>query len=220
MAGIKRETGDIIIGTPAPAWMLSFADMMTQIMVFFVLLFSLSDINLLKFSAFFKKMKKPPVVLDEDQLRRVMLEIAEWAQKRGLGDALSMEINERGLAISFSEKLMFNSGSADLLTQSLPLLNEIVSKLKNVNNEVNIEGHTDNIPISNEKFGSNWELSTARATNVVKYLVEQLGVSPTRISASGYGEYRPVSSNATPAGRAANRRVVLIVLRQKVTIVQ
>lgn len=220
MAGIKRDTGDTIIGTPAPAWMLSFADMMTQILVFFILLFSLSDINLLKFSTFFKKMKKPPVVLDEDQLRRVMLEVAEWAQKRGLDDAIAMEINERGLAISFSEKLMFNSGSADILTQSLPLLNEIVSKLKNVNNEVNIEGHTDNVPIASEKFGSNWELSTARATNVVKYLVEQTGVSPTRISASGYAEYRAVAGNDTSAGRAANRRVVLIVLRQRVTLIQ
>jgi chemotaxis protein MotB len=115
---------------------------------------------------------------------------------------------------------MFDSGSADLLTQSLPLLNEIVSKLKNVNNEVNIEGHTDNIPIANERFSSNWELSTARATNVVKYLVEQMGVSPARISASGYAEYRPVFSNDTSAGRAVNRRVVLIVLRQKVTLIQ
>lgn len=220
MAGVKRDTGDIIIGTPAPAWMLSFADMMTQILVFFILLFSLSDINLLKLSTYFKKMKKPPVVLDEDQLRRVMVEIGEWAQKRGLADVIAMEINERGLAISFSEKLMFNSGSADILTQSLPLLNEIVSKLKNVNNEVNIEGHTDNIPIANEKFGSNWELSTARSTNVVKYLVEQMGVSPTRISASGYAEYRPVTSNDTSAGRSANRRVVLIVLRQRVTLIQ
>jgi chemotaxis protein MotB len=217
MATSKKKPGDIIIGTPAPAWMLSYADMVTQILVFFILLFSLSDINLVKFSSFFKKMKRPPVVLDEEQLRRLMLDIAEWADKRGIGDAVTMEINERGLAISFSEKLMFNSGSADILPQALPLLNEIVGKLKNVNNEINLEGHTDNVPITNERFGSNWELSTARATNVVKYLVEQMGVTPTRISASGYAEYRPVSSNNTPAGRAANRRVILIVLRQKIT---
>ncbi len=218
MRGRKRGQEDISIGKPAPAWMLSYADLITQVMVFFILLFSLSDINLVKFSSFFKKMKKPPVVLDEEQLRRLMLEIAEWAEKRGFGDSIAMEINERGLAISFSEKLMFNSGSADILPQALPLLNEIVSKLKDVNNEINLEGHTDNVPISNEKFGSNWELSTARATNMVKYLVEQLGIKPARISASGYGEYRPVASNATPAGRAANRRVVLTVLRQKVIV--
>jgi chemotaxis protein MotB len=214
----SKDPGEITIGKSTPAWMLSYADMMTQILIFFILLFSLSDINLLKFSAFFKKMKRPPVVLDEEQLRRVMLEIGEYAEKKGLQDALDMEINERGLSISLTEKYMFNSGSADLLPQSLPILNEIVDKLKNVSNGINIEGHTDNMPISNDMFSSNWELSTTRATNMVKYLVEQKGIDPARISASGYAEYKPAADNSTPAGRSKNRRVVLIVQRQKVTL--
>jgi chemotaxis protein MotB len=215
---IKKNNEEIQVGKSTPAWLLTYADMITQVLIFFILLFTLSDVNLLKFSSFFTKMKKPPVILDEEQLRRVMLEIADYAEKKGLEDALRMEINERGLSISLTEKLMFNSGSAELLPESLPILNEIIDKLKNVSNEMNIEGHTDNIPISNAEFGSNWELSTARATNVVKYFVETMGVAPDRISASGYAEYRPIESNDTLVGRAANRRVVLIVQRKKIEI--
>lgn len=207
---------DIVIGKSTPAWMLTYADMITQILIFFILLFTLSDINLLKFSSFFKKMKKPPILLDEEQLRRVMLDLATYAQKKGLEEAIEMEILERGLTISLTEKLMFNSGSAELLPGAFPILNEIVDRLKELPNDINIEGHTDNIPISNEFFGSNWELSTARAINVVKYFLDAKGIAPDRVSASGYGEYRPVSDNTTPNGRAKNRRIVLIVQRQRV----
>lgn len=214
----RKLNEEISIGKPTPAWMLSFSDMVTQILIFFVLLFSLSDINIMKFSSYFTKMKKPPVLLDEEQLRRVMVDLAGYARQKGLEDAIRMEIVERGLTINMTEKLMFNSGSAEILPEALPVLNEIVAQLKTIPNDISIEGHTDNIPISNERFGSNWELSTARSTNIVKYFVEQQGIAPSRVSASGYGEFRPVADNSTPDGRAANRRVVLIVQRQRITL--
>ncbi|MBD3246357.1 MAG: OmpA family protein [Candidatus Omnitrophica bacterium] len=203
------------LGKPAPPWMLTYSDMITQVLIFFVLLFTLSDINIVKFSQYFKKMKKPPVVLDEQQLRRVMLELAEYAKQKGLEELIRMEIDETGLKISLTESLMFRSGQAKILPEALPVMEVIADKVKNLSNEIMIEGHTDNIPISTEKFPSNWELSVARAVNVLKYLVESKGLDPSRVSASGYGEYRPVASNETQEGRAQNRRVVLVVLRTR-----
>ena len=203
------------LGKPTSPWLLTYGDMVTQILVFFILLFTLSDINIVKFSQYFTKMKKPPVVVDEQQLRRVMLELAEYAKRKNLEQLISMEIDETGLKISLTESLMFKSGEAKILSEALPVLEIIVGKVKNLPNQIMIEGHTDNVPISTEKFPSNWELSVARAVNVLKYLIETLGLAPDRVSASGYGEYRPVASNETRGGRAQNRRVVLTVLRYR-----
>lgn len=203
------------LAKPSPAWMLTYGDMVTLILVFFVLLFTLSDINIVKFSSFFQKMKKPPVVLDEEQLRRVMLELANYAKEKGLEDKIGLAIDLQGLTITLTESIMFRSGQARLMNEALPILEVIADKIINLPNPLAIEGHTDNIPIRNEQFPSNWELSLSRAVNVLKYLVEKKGVDPGRISAAGYAEYRPVSSNDTPEGRAQNRRVVLVVMRQE-----
>lgn len=217
MAIVKpREEKEIQVGKPSLAWMLTYADMMSLLLCFFILLFSLSNVNLLKFSSYFKKMKASPVFLDEEQLKRVMLEIAEYAENKGLAEAIRMEITEQGLVINLNEKLMFHSGSADLLPEAFPVLDEIFIQLKKVPNEIILEGHTDNVPIHTLEFASNWELSTSRASNVVRYFVENKGFSPFKISASGYGEYRPIGDNLSVDGRALNRRIVLIILRQKI----
>ncbi len=202
----------------APPWMTTYGDMITQVLVFFILLFSLSDINVLKFSSFFTKMKKPPVILDEEQLRRVMVELADLSKREGLGDLIGMEIDERGLKISLTESLMFRSGEARILPEALPVLDKIAEMLESLPNEMMIEGHTDNIPIRTKQFPSNWELSMARAVNMLKYLVEVQEIDASRVSAAGYGEYRPVATNETPEGRAQNRRVVLVVLRQRMEL--
>ncbi len=211
-----REDKEIQVGRPSPAWLLTYADMMSLLLCFFVLLFSLSNVNLMKFSSYFKKTKVPPIFLDEEQLKRVMLEIAEYAKNKGLDEAIRMEITERGLVINLNEKLMFHSGSADLLQEAFPILDEIFIQLKKIPNEIVVEGHTDNVPIHTAEFASNWELSTNRASNVVRYFVENKGFFPFKISASGYGEYRPVADNLVVEGRNLNRRVVLIILRQKI----
>ncbi|MCM8823454.1 MAG: flagellar motor protein MotB [Candidatus Omnitrophica bacterium] len=203
------------LGKSSPPWMLTYSDIVTQVLVFFILLFSLSDINIVKFSSYFRKMKKPPVILDEEQLRRVMLELADYAKEKNLESMIGMEILEQGLIISLTESLMFHSGEARILPEALPVLEVICEKLKYLPNNIAIEGHTDNIPIRTKDFPSNWELSVARAVNVLKYLIEKQGIDPQRVSASGYGEYRPVAGNDTDEGRAKNRRVVLVVQRQR-----
>jgi len=119
------------------------------------------------------------------------------------------------LTLTMVEKILFDSGSAEIKKEGKKVLDRVVEILKNVKDrQINIEGHTDNVPISPRlahKFPTNWELSTARATNVVRYLQEK-GIDPTLLSATGYGEYRPVSPNDTEEGRARNRRIEIVLV--------
>jgi len=141
--------------------------------------------------------------------------------KRTVDSLLSKEINKgkvqahveaRGLIISMGENGVFDSGSDQIKQEGKELLDTIATSLVSVANQIRIEGHTDNIPIKNSKFPSNWELSTARATSVIAYLISKFGMSPELISAAGYAEYRPASANDTVEGRARNRRVDIVVL--------
>jgi chemotaxis protein MotB len=118
----------------------------------------------------------------------------------------------RGLTISLAEAGFFDSGSAVMHQDSLPVLDRIAATLRPLQYSLRVEGHTDNTPIHTAQFPSNWELSTGRATFVLQYLISTARIPPQRLSAVGYGEYRPVSSNASVDGRAQNRRVDLVVL--------
>src|SRR5262249_17603056 len=118
----------------------------------------------------------------------------------------------RGLTISLAEAGFFDSGSAIMHPDSLPVVDRIAATLRPLQYSLRVEGHTDNTPIHTTQFPSNWELSTARATRVLQYLITTGQIPAPRLSAVGYGEYRPAASNATPEGRAANRRVDLVVL--------
>lgn len=137
--------------------------------------------------------------------------------EKALGDEIrnhevQMRVTPEGLVVSMREVGFFNSGEAELLTEGQATLTRIASVLGERGFEIRVEGHTDNVPIHNPRFKSNWELSTARATEVVSLLVERHQFDPMLVSAAGYSEYRPVASNATAQGRAANRRVDLIVV--------
>jgi chemotaxis protein MotB len=135
--------------------------------------------------------------------------------------ALSPEIRNRtasvtstkeGIVVSLSELGFFDSGSAALQPSALPILAEFVEVAGSLHARIRIEGHTDNVPIHNGHFDSNWELSTARATEITKLFITRYAIEPGRLSASGYGEYYPVASNDTPQGRAMNRRIDLVIL--------
>jgi chemotaxis protein MotB len=126
----------------------------------------------------------------------------------------------RGLVISLGEGGFFDSGCDQIKPEGLVLLDAIATGLTGAENHIRVEGHTDNVPISNSKFPSNWELSTARATAIVAYLVVKFGMSPDLMSAAGYAEYRPIASNDTDEGRARNRRVDLVVLDPRVARVE
>jgi chemotaxis protein MotB len=120
--------------------------------------------------------------------------------------------DSRGLTISLAEAGFFGPGSAVMQPQALPVIDRIATTLGPLAYGIRVEGHTDNIPIHTAQFPSNWELSTARATFLLQYLISNGKIPPQRLSAVGYGEYRPMAPNDTPEGRASNRRVDLVVL--------
>jgi len=132
-----------------------------------------------------------------------------------LGNKVRTKIDERGLVISLGEGGFFDSGSDILKPEGRTLLDAIASALVLTDNHIRVEGHTDNVPIKNTRFPSNWELSTARATTVVAYLIDKFKLAPLRLSAGGYSEYRPVETNGTAEGRSRNRRVDIVVLHPR-----
>ena len=132
--------------------------------------------------------------------------------KSVLASKVQTRMDARGLIISLGEGGFFDSGSDQLKPDGRVLLDAIATSLVSTPNHIRVEGHTDNVPIFNSRFPSNWELSTARATTIVAYLIPKFGFSPERLSAAGYAEYRPVATNDTVEGRARNRRVDIVVL--------
>ena len=118
----------------------------------------------------------------------------------------------KGVVIRLNDTMLFDQGSAIIKPEAISTLEKIANSFEKFENPIVIEGHTDSMPINNKSFPSNWELSTARATNIIKYLTETKKFPPSRLSAVGYGEYMPIAENNTPQGRAKNRRVDIIVL--------
>lgn len=149
---------------------------------------------------------------DEKDFRQIKSSIDAYLVKQGAQSKVSLTITRRGLIVSLKEAGFFDSGQAQIKSSAYELINTISEVMTQYNNPLRLEGHTDNIPISTSQFPSNWELSTARAVNGLKYLVKNFDVDPDKISATGYAEFRPMADNATAEGRAKNRRVDLVML--------
>jgi chemotaxis protein MotB len=138
----------------------------------------------------------------------------EQALSASIADNLvAVKRNDYWIELEMNSELLFLSGDAALSKKAQPVLKEIVKVINTLPNAINVEGHTDNIPISNLKYPSNWDLSSARATSVVQELVKE-GVDPTRLSAVGYGEFHPLGDNLTDEGRFKNRRVTMVLMSQ------
>jgi len=161
---------------------------------------------------------------DQQKIDELSAQLDELARSKSmLENKLSQEINdkqiklqmmEKGLVITVVGDLIFDSGKAKIRPEAVGLLNKVATILKENMSQFNvgIEGHTDNVPIQRSGWKSNWELSTARSLSVLHFLVNEEGISPERLSAIGYGEYRPVASNDTKSGRKQNRRVEIVIL--------
>jgi len=161
---------------------------------------------------------------DAQKIEELNAQLDELSRSKSmLEQKLSQEINdkqiklqmmEKGLVITVVGDLLFDSGKARIRPEAYPLLDKVSAILKDNMAQFNIgiEGHTDNMPIKRSGWKSNWELSTARALSVLHYLVKDQGISPERLSAIGYGEYRPVASNDSRDGRKQNRRVEIVIL--------
>jgi len=183
------------IGHPAPPWLVNYADLMTELVCFFVILYALS-------AALNKNVQNAKNQVDE------MIK-----EKKVAGET---EVNKQGLKVTLEEKggsSFFTSGAAETTAEIDSKIQELAPVLKPLvaTNDLLIEGHTDSQRISNEFFDSNWELSTARATAVARLLVDKYGFPPEHVGAVGYGDNRPIAPNDTPEGRARNRRVVFFI---------
>src|SRR5262249_441801 len=143
---------------------------------------------------------------DDADISTLQNELQHALQGEIKARTVALHREEQGLVISLREFGFFDSGSATIKASALPSLDRIASLLAIRTCKLRIEGHTDNIPIHNAHMSSNWELSTARATELVQFLISRYRIAPQRLSAAGYAEYRPVASNATAQGRAQNRR--------------
>jgi len=165
----------------------------------------------------------PEVQVSESPKEMEILEILKTAimdeikkmDNQEVNKDIEVEIDIRGLIIRFPDKVLFDPGKADLKPEAfktLEILGNILNREDFGNMAIRVEGHTDNVPMNSFRFPSNWELSTSRATTVLKYFINSLEISPTRLAASGYGEYYPIESNETKEGRSKNRRVDIVVL--------
>ncbi|SMD13166.1 flagellar motor protein MotB [Sporomusa malonica] len=148
------------------------------------------------------------------QLIELKKMLDQYIADNGLGGALSTALTDDGLMIRIKDTALFPSGSAELRPESRRFGTQIAKLLSPLTQKVTVSGHTDNIPINTRDFPSNWELSSRRAVNFMKFLMSQeTGLKPERFSATGYGEYRPVAGNDTSEGRSINRRVEVFIQR-------
>ncbi len=200
-------------------WMIPYADLLTLLLGFFVVLFAVSHVKdepktapkKPEAHAAQQQTEKP----DQDQalLKRLQQQLGSDLRSRDI----DIRQQERGLVISLKDDILFAPGSAELSPEARRTLDVLVSRLSGALGQqdarpIRVEGHTDNTPIATARYPSNWELSTARATNIVRYLVDSRRLPPGRLSAAGYGEYKPVENNSSIEGKQKNRRVDIVVL--------
>ncbi|MGJ7921977.1 OmpA family protein [Neobacillus sp. LXY-4] len=222
------------------SWLIPYADLLTLLLALFIVLFASSNLSMEKYQQIMISMNnalsgqgnssiKQEVIIpkkgnDEKEdkqeenseeakkLQGLYLEIDKYIKERGLENVITLKDEPKGIKLSLKDVILFESGSAELKGDSLTILAGLLDLIKQVQNPISIEGHTDNVPITGAQFQSNWELSAARALSVL-YFFEQQGIPSSKLQFAGFGEQKPVFSNDTSAHRAANRRVDIIILK-------
>jgi|LFRM01.1.fsa_nt_gb chemotaxis protein MotB len=208
----------------SPLWMTTYADLITNLLVLFVLLYAFSELDVQRFQSVITSFQAYAGVLSggliqeghrllndssRDEIVRIL---EEFVRQRQLQTVVAVVPSAEGITLRFLDRVLFDSGRAELRPEARELLSDLAGVLAQMDNHIRIEGHTDNVPIHNAQFPSNWELSVYRASTVVRFMEDVGGIDSHRLSAVGYGEYRPIGSNQTAAGRQRNRRVDIIIL--------
>ena len=184
-------------------WQMSFNDLLTILLTFFILVVSISNIQMDKVQDFSASAAEALGAGGMVNQRESLIHAI------GAIDGVDVHSSSEGVSVVLRESLLYRSGSADIVHKDV--LRQLGEKLKIATAPIRVEGHTDTIPVANRSFPSNWELSTRRAVNVVKFLTDECGIDPKNLSAAGYADSRPVASNSHPEGRALNRRVNIII---------
>lgn len=212
----RRQTFD----ADGEGWLVTYGDAITLLLAFFVMILSVSDINVGKVEelkeglAGLTKQKRPT------PFNYIKKELEKIVDEHGMGDNVNVAIDKKGVKVEFSNFSLYDSGSAAIKPGAVPMLSEVTKVIRDTSHEthlVEVEGHTDDVPIKTERFPSNWELSSSRASNVVKYLLGK-GIDKERLKASGYADSRPKHTiqdgqQYTAEQRAGNRRVVIYIKR-------
>lgn len=224
------------------AWLLPYSDMLTLLLALFIVMFAMGQTDAAKFQAMSKQFNmifsggtgvmqqdgsstipmeniadgtgKSDSQVEEDKMTQVKQMLEEEVKKEGVADKVKVELNGEGLQIAIQDAVLFNSGEADVIKDMSPILSKISGMLHGLDNKIRVVGHTDNVPISNGKFRSNWDLSAMRAINVMNYMVSTGQINQANISIQAYGDQMPKYSNSTEDGKAKNRRVEICVVRK------
>jgi len=211
----------------APAFMVTYGDMMTLLLTFFVLLLSFSSMREAKFRRAIGSLKgalgvlpheqsvirpeKVPIPrltnLQESEISESMVKLEDVLSDQELTEAVRLQITDKGMTITLDDPVMFLKGEAELMPKAYPILTRVASLARGWPNKIRIEGHTDNDPIKTGEYPSNWELSSARAIGVLRFFHEDGGFDPRNLEAVGKGEYSPVVPNDTEENKAKNRRI-------------
>lgn len=210
----------------APFWMTTYSDMVTLLLTFFVMLVTMSEIRKERFEKALShfqgrpsvlqqessiEMPTPPLPTDRQQSRRQNQNyerLLNYLEEKELTDKVQLNMRRDGLHLTITDSVMFTTGEAVLLPPARELLTVLSEVITDRVASAVVEGHTDNRPISTTRFASNWELSTARASSVARFLIRRdTPLSRSQFAIAGYGEHHPRSDNGTPAGQARNRRV-------------
>lgn len=227
---MARERKHVCPPKGAPPYMNTYGDMVTLLLTFFVLLLSMASFEPVKFIQAMQAIQggfgilesfptiainpliKTPKYGTKEKLRKESMDdvekMRETLKKSGLEEAVKVKVTETGVAVMLQDPVGFRSGDAELSPSSRQALEEVVRLLeKNPQAQVRVEGHTDDVPIHSARYPSNWDLSSARALNVVKFLAERSKLNPAGMSAVGYGEHRPLAPNVSNENRSKNRRI-------------
>lgn len=222
-------------------WLLSYADFITLLMIFFVVMYAMSAVDADKYKELSSSLNSAlagdqqkvdggdqgsPVQdiklnevtptngnVTEQDLQKIVDQVQSLINEKGLQDQVTVNLGDIGVWITFKDYVLFDSGSPAVKPETVGTLVELGNILKVVDNYVRIEGYTDNVPINNSMYSNNWDLSVMRASKVLNIIVSQSGFPGDKISAVGYGESRPVATNDTEEGKAKNRRVDIVILR-------
>lgn len=231
-----NQENNVVVEEGAPAWVVTFGDLMSLLVCFFVLLLSFSEMDKAKYKEIsgsmaqaFGVQKKKKVFespqgdkmvakdFDQDTIAtRDKKEIGRQIQKeietslQDDKDLVQLEIGEDKIIIRLMGESTFDSGKAQIRAQMLPLLSKIGTVLKDTKGDIIIAGHTDDVPLKGGQYKSNLGLSMARSASVADFLIQKEYIEPRRISTMGFGEYRPMESNDTGEGRKINRRVEIV----------
>jgi chemotaxis protein MotB len=224
----------------AERWLLTYADLITLLMVFFVVLYSMSQADSTKFKRISASLQQafnldvmqgqsatsiadgipqPSAPIDDvinnndvPQVARLQNKIAAIVDGTTQSPDVTVGTDRDGVVIRLSGSYLFDSGRAELKPNSLAVLDAVAAEVRLIPNDVRVDGHTDSTPIDSPRYPTNWELSAARALAVTRYLSESDGVPATRLVAAGFGEFRPLAPNDTREHRASNRRVEIHLL--------